>query len=91
METIMYLLIKLIAIAVASIQFAYFAEPLQLLKKWLRVNRFKLFNCSICFSFWLSIIVLSITSNYSILQIIGLSFVTQLLTATLQRYFIQVI
>lgn len=81
----------MLAVSVASIMIGYFATPIQFIKKWTKLDRLKLFNCPICLSFWICIIVLGCSTAFNIWYLIGLGLINTLLTSITQKYFIQII
>lgn len=49
----MKIIFDLLALSIMSNMIAEWAHPIQIIKKWTKLNKSQLFNCSLCVGFWL--------------------------------------
>jgi len=81
MEIFLTTALILLTATIISILIAYFAAPIQLLKRITYLNRLKLFNCPYCLTPYVTFALLFYFGSFPIFPMIGISVCNILLTA----------
>ena len=77
----------LLTSSIISINIAYYADPIQVIKNFTRLNRLKLLNCPMCLTPYVTFGLLFAFSSFSIFPMIGISLCNMILTILLKELF----